>query len=154
MKTFTVSFFGHRDFNEFFAIEEKLEKIIQELLHTKEYVEFLVGRDGEFDRFAASIIRKCKQTIRNDNSALVLVLPYTTAEYKHNANALCKYYDEIEVCHLSSSSHFKAAHQIRNRTMVDRSNFVVFYVHHPSGGAYHTMRYAEKIGINKVNLAE
>ena len=84
MNLFTVSFFGHREVDDLFVIEQQLEVIIRELLLTKEYVEFLVGRDGEFDQIVSSTIRRCKRTIRNDNSSLILVLPYMTAEYRNN----------------------------------------------------------------------
>ena len=49
-----------------------------EPLLSKEYVEFLVGRDGEVDQLVSSTVRRCKRTVRDDNSALVLVLPYAT----------------------------------------------------------------------------
>lgn len=62
MKIFTVSIFGHWQFGDFF-LSEKLEKGIRELLITKEYLEFGGGCDGEFYRFAASTILKCKRTI-------------------------------------------------------------------------------------------
>ena len=57
MNTFTVSFFGHRDFSEHYLYEDKLIEIIKDLIRTKEYVEFLVGRNGEFDIFATSCVR-------------------------------------------------------------------------------------------------
>ena len=154
MRVFTVSFFGHRRLDEPLAVEERLEKVIRELLRTKEYVEFLVGRDGEFDRLAASVIRRCKRMLRADNSALVLVLPHMTAEYRDNAAAFRAYYDEIEICATSAEAHFKAAHQIRNRSMADRSDWIVFCVQHPSGGAYQTMRYASEKGKGSINLSD
>ena len=80
MDLFTVSFFGHRKIDNVFFIERNLEMIIRELLLTKEFVEFLVGRNGEFDQLVASTVRRCKRTIRDDNSSLILVLPYVTAE--------------------------------------------------------------------------
>lgn len=98
MQTFTVSFFGHRQIDDPFIIEERLEKIILKLLFSKEYVEFLVGRNGEFDQLAASTVRRCKRTVGDDNSALVLMLPYVTAEYKYNTEFFHEYYDEIEIC--------------------------------------------------------
>lgn len=58
MNLFAVSFFGHREVDDPFVIEQQLEAIIRELLHTKEYVEFLVGRDGEFDHMTSII--KCR----------------------------------------------------------------------------------------------
>jgi len=36
--------------------------------------------------------------------------------------------------------------------MVDRSNLIVFYIQHESGGAWQTMKYAKKQGISCVNL--
>lgn len=84
MDLFTVSFFGHRKIDNVFVIEQHLEMIIRELLLTKEFVEFLVGRNGEFDQLVASTVRRCKRTIRDDNSSLILVLPYATAEYRNN----------------------------------------------------------------------
>lgn len=154
MNLYTVSFFGHRCIDNVIAIEQRLEKIIRELLVTKEYVEFLVGRDGEFDQLVSSTIRRCKRAIRDDNSALVLVLPYATAEYRNNEQSFHEYYDEIEICAESAEKHFKSAHQTRNRSMVDRSDLVVFCVEHNSGGAYQTMQYAKKANTNIINLPD
>lgn len=76
MQTYTVSFFGHRKIENYLSIEKTLEWHIRELLRSYEYVEFLVGRDGEFDQLVSSTVRRCKRTFRSDNSSLVCVLPY------------------------------------------------------------------------------
>ena len=154
MNLYAVSFFGHRQIDNVFVIEQRLEMMIRKLLVSKEYVEFLVGRDGEFDQLVASTVRRCKRAIRDDNSALVLVLPYATAEYRNNEQSFHEYYDEIEICTESAEKHFKSAHQTRNRSMVDRSDLVVFCVEHNSGGAYQTMQYAKKVNANIINLAD
>ena len=154
MQTFTVSFFGHRCLNDSLLVEKKLEAIIRHLITTKEYVEFLVGRDGEFDQLVSSTVRRCKREIRDDNSSLVLVLPYKTAEYRNNEESFHKYYDEVEVCAASAEKHFKSAHQTRNRSMVDRSQLVIVCIEHESGGAYTTMRYAESHNVQVINLAK
>ena len=154
MNLYAVSFFGHRQIDNVFVIEQRLETLIRELLATKEYVEFLVGRDGEFDQLVSSTIRRCKRAIRDDNSALVLVLPYATAEYRNSEQSFHEYYDEIEICAASAEKHFKSAHQIRNRSMVDRSDLVIFCVEHNSGGAYQTMQYARKVDANIINLPD
>ena len=154
MNIFTVSFFGHRQLDNPFIIEEKLEKIIRGFLTTKEYVVFLVGRDGAFDQLVSSVVRKCKRTIRDDNAALILVLPYLTAEYKHNEESFHKYYDKVEICEASAGRYFKSAHQIRNHSIIDHSDMVIFCVDHNSGGAYRTMQYASKTGAKYVNLSE
>lgn len=153
MNVFTVSFFGHRRMDDPIPVERKLEQLVLELLRSKEYVEFLVGRDGEFDLLVASTIRRCKRTYRNDNSALIWVMPYETAEYRDNREAYDDYYDEVEVCAESAGKHFKAAHKIRNRAMIDRSDLAVFCVSHTSGGAYQTLKYAQKNTAKVINLS-
>jgi len=152
LNTYTVSFFGHRAIEDPLLVEQRLEMLIRKLLKEKEYVEFLVGRDGEFDQIVSSTIRCCKRTIRDDNSAHVWVLPYPTADFRDNEDAYRDYYDEIEICAASADSHFKGAYQTRNREMVDRSNLIVFCIQHESGGAWQTMKYARKQNKPYINL--
>ena len=152
MDTYVVSFFGHRVIEDPLRIEQRLELLICKLLKEKEYVGFLVGRDGEFDQMVSSTIRRCKREYRSDNSAHIWVLPYLTAEYRDNEESFRDYYDEIEVCETAAVGHYKNAHQTRNRAMVDRSDLVVFCIQHASGGAWQTMKYAQKRGKNYINL--
>lgn len=74
MNLFAVSFFGHRQVDDPFLIERQLESIIRELLLTKEYVEFLVGRDGEFDQLVSSTVRRCKDHESARCTSLTFVL--------------------------------------------------------------------------------
>lgn len=152
MDTYTVSFFGHRMILDQLLIDNKLDALIRRLLLEKSYVEFLVGRDGDFDQLVSSAIRRAKRTIRDDNSAHVWVLPYPTADFRDNEEAFREYYDEIEICGASAGGHFKGAHQARNREMVDRSDLVVFCIQHESGGAWQTMKYARKQGKPYINI--
>ena len=152
MNTYTVSFFGHRSIENALEIESRLERLIRTLLREHEYVEFLVGRDGEFDQLVSSVIRRCKREFRSDNSAHIWVLPYLTAEFRDNEESFRDYYDEIEVCEAAAGSHYKNAHQTRNRAMVDRSDLAVFCIQHESGGAWQTMKYVKKQGKTYINL--
>lgn len=154
MNTYTVCFFGHREIYNLFELEEKLEEHIRILLESKEYVEFLVGRNGEFDQLVSSTVRRVKRNFRDDNSALVLVLPYLTAEYENNHQSFHEYYDEIEICQDAAEGHYKAAIQVRNREMVDRSDLVVCCIEHNSGGAFRTVQYAKKKNKEIVNLSD
>ena len=153
MNVFTVSFFGHRDFSEHYIYENKVVEIIKEIIRTKEYVEFLVGRNGEFDVFAASCVRRAKKELFADNSSLVLYLPYTSAEYENNQDSFDSFYDEVYICEKSSVAHYKAAIQIRNREMVNQSDLIISYIKQKSGGAYKTIKYAEKIEKNIINIS-
>lgn len=153
METYTVSFFGHRNIEAPLVLAEALYELIANLLMSHEYVEFLVGRNGEFDQLVSSTICRCKREIRNDNSAHIWVLPYITADFLNHEPNYREYYDEIEVF-CSASYHYKAAFQARNRSMVDRSDLVFFFVEYHEGGAYQAMRYAARQNKQYINLAD
>lgn len=146
---FTVSFFGHRQIEDFRHVEKKLDELVRSLIREKEYVDFLVGRNGEFDQFVSSAVRRANNDIDDANSSLILVLPYMTAEYANNKNSFEKYYDEVEIF---SSGHFKSAFQTRNRSMVDRSDLVVFCIDRSDGGAFQTAKYTKRSDKEYINL--
>lgn len=54
MNIYTVSFFGHRYIECWTEIENRLDKLLQNLITQKEYIDFLIGRDGDFDLLASS----------------------------------------------------------------------------------------------------
>ena len=151
---FTVAFFGHREIDNPFKIEERLEEEIYRLLGEKEYVDFLVGRDGEFDQFASSAVLRVRKRYRDDNSSLILVLPYPKADYLNNVDVLWGILFWIEISHAASVVHPKAAIQIRNREIVDRADLIICYIEHEKGGAWQSVQYALKQNKNVINLAE
>lgn len=91
-------------------------------------VEFLVGRNGDFDLMTASVVRRLKKELNAENVFLTLVLPYETAELRNNTEAFENYYDSIEISEASADKSFKYAITARNRDMIDRSDMVVVYV--------------------------
>lgn len=146
----TVSLFGHRIIEDYITVESKLYELLRILMQKENReLEFLVGRNGDFDLMAASVIRKLKKETGNDNVFLTLVLPYQTAELRDNAESFESYYDSIEIC---DSQNFKYAIVARNKDMVDRSDMVVVYVKNESGGAYQSLKYAEKNQKRIINL--
>lgn len=62
------------------------------------------------------------------------------------------YYDVINVYNPDEKISPKAAHQSRNRNMVDRSDLVVLYVEHEYGGTWQTMKYAVNQKKKIINL--
>ena len=50
LEIYTVAFFGHRYIDDILKVEEQLEDYIRKLLQEHEYVDFLVGRNGDFDQ--------------------------------------------------------------------------------------------------------
>ena len=154
MNIYTVSFFGHRYIERGTEIENRLDKLLHDLITQKEYVDFLIGRDGEFDLLASAAIKRAIRSYGYGNTHFTLVLPYMKAEYRDNEKEYLDYYDEVDVCYESSIAHPKAAIQIRNRSMIDRSDLVVCCVQHNSGGAYRTLQYAEKQGKRIINISD
>jgi len=135
-------------------VEELLEEQIRKLINEKEYVDFVVGRNGEFDQCVSSTVLRVRKNVRDDNSALVLMLPYPTAEYLNNEEYFHDYYTDVEISYEASKSHPKSAIQIRNREMVDRADLIICYVEHNEGGAWQTVKFAIKQGKNVINLAQ
>ena len=153
MRIYSVAFFGHRYMDNIIKVEDLLEEQIRKLIDENEYVDFLVGRNGDFDQCVSSSVLRVRKNHRDDNSALVLVLPYPTAEYLNNENYFHDYYTDIEISHTASVAHPKSAIQIRNREMVDRADLIICYIEHKNGGAWQTVEYAIKQGKTIINLA-
>lgn len=153
LNIYTVSFFGHRSIERASEVENRFDKLLHELITQKEYVEFLIGRDGEFDLLASAAIKRAIREYGYGNTHFTLVLPYMKAEYRYNEKEYLGYYDEVEICAESADAHPKSAIQIRNRSLVDRSDLVVCCIQHKSGGAYKTLQYAEKQDKHIINLA-
>ena len=77
--------------DNFPKVEDQVEEIVRNLIHEKQYVEFLVGRDGDFDQIVTSTVRRVKRAVRDDNSVLVWVMPYPKAEYEDNTESFDSY---------------------------------------------------------------
>ena len=79
LNIYTVSFFGHRSIERASEIENRLDKLLHDLITQKEYVEFLIGRDGEFDLLASAVIKRAAREYGYGNTHFSLVLPYMKA---------------------------------------------------------------------------
>ena len=150
MNVFTVCLFGHRRINDLRQVEEKLLPIIQELIRTKAYVSFLIGRNGEFDEYAASVIKRVQKATGKENSDITLVLPYTVADLNYYE----AYYDSVLLPESVCGVHPKASIGLKNRWMVEQSDLVIVYVEHDRGGAYAAMQYAKRQGKETINLCD
>lgn len=94
---------GHRIIDDYLTVEAKLYKLLRIITQRENReIEFLVGRNGDFELMAASIIRKLKKETGNENIFLTLILPYETSELRINTEAFESYYDSIEICKASA----------------------------------------------------
>ena len=142
-----IALFGHRDFSEHISLEKILPRVFENILAKYELLEIFIGRNGEFDVFTASVIKRFQKKAGQERCEMTLVLPYTV----RNIDDYQKYYDNITI---PIKSHPKAAITDRNKWMVENSDLILVFVKRECGGAYEAMRYAEKLGKQVINLAE
>lgn len=154
LNVYTVSLFGHRTIDNHLLLQDKIVFVVKKLLLEKEFIRFLIGRDGEFDIVAASAILRAKRELGKDNCSLVWVCAYPKAEYLNNQTSFDRYYDEIELCEEAAAAYPKAAITIRNKSMVSRSDLILCYIEHRSGGAYKAVQYAKSLSKQCINLTD
>ena len=146
---YTVSLFGHRKLYDLYRIDKYLVPILKKLIQQKPYVSFLIGRNGEFDEYAASVIKQIQKEFGKDNNDITLVLPYTVSDLEY----YIKYYDNIVIPECLYHTHPKSAITKKNKWMIDQSDLVIVAVK-KEGGAYRAMKYAEKQNKKLINLYE
>lgn len=141
---YTIALFGHRRLDNALQVEQRLEALLRNLLRTHAQVDFLLGRNGEFDLLAAAVIRRVRRDFDARGAALILVLPYLTAEFRDNEAEFLRYYDAVEVFPAPPGMPQRACIPLRNRAMIDRADAVICGVDRPSGGACEAALYARK----------
>lgn len=146
---YRIAFIGHREIYGQYRLENKIENIIREKLHIKEYVELYVGRNGDFDISVASATKRAQEALGHQNSSLILLQPYPMKDDEYYE----KFYDEVWYP-VDPKTHPKAAITKRNQWMIDNADLLVAYVEPDrKGGALTTLNYAEKKGVEIINLA-
>ena len=148
MDVYRVTLFGHRDFCPTKNIEEELTSILKKLMLSERYLEIYIGRNGEFDIFVATVVKRLQKTMGKDNCAMILVLPYAVKDVGYYE----KYYDDIIIPECVANIPPKAAITARNRWMLDESDLLICCVQRNSGGAYKAMKYAEQIGLETIRI--
>ena len=149
MQIYRIAFIGHREIHGHYRLEEEIEKIVKDKLYEKEYVEFYVGRNGDFDISAASAIKRAQKNVGRQNSSIILVRPYPMKDDEYCE----KFYDEVHYP-VDSKVHPKAAIIKRNKWMIENAQLLIAFVEEDrKGGALTTLKYAEKQGVEIVNLA-
>ncbi len=140
--------FGHRDFYGHRQLEDRLIPILRDLIRKKKFIEIYMGRDGEFDTYAATLVKRVQKDY-DDYHAIEfnLVLPYP----KKDMEDFEKYYDRVDI---PISAHPKLAITKRNEWMAEQADLILCYIERESGGAYKAVQYAKKLGKEVINLAE
>jgi hypothetical protein len=150
MNVYRVCLFGHRDFSGHKILDIKLFELLKRIICEKNYVEIYIGRNGEFDIYAASVIKKVQKAFGNSDNAINCVLPYRVKDIEYYE----KYYDSVIIPKYIESVHPKRVIIKRNEWMIDICELVICCVERKYGGAYCAMKYAQSLNKEIINLAD
>lgn len=148
--TYRVVLFGHRNFYGYRTLDKQLYPLLKSLIRTKPFVEIYIGRNGEFDLYAATVVKNVQNEMGKANNAFICVLPYPQRDMDYYQ----KYYDTVIIPECIERTHPKGAITKRNRWMTEQANLVICYVEQENGGAYAALKYAKKLGKEIINLAK
>lgn len=145
-----IALFGHRDFNGHRILDERLYPLLRDLLQTEAYLEIYIGRNGEFDRYAASVIKRLQRVVGPGYITLLCILPYRERCLDDYAG----YYDGVIIPEELATIHPRRAITGRNRWMVEQADLVIAYTERCEGGAYAALQYAKRLKKETLMLAE
>lgn len=138
----TAVFIGHNDIT---GLDTKLlEKTVIDLVQ-KDITSFVSGGMGGFDRIAAKTVHDLKKIYPQIKN--YLVIPYINFNIFDSS-----LFDEIIFPEKLEGVPYKAAIPKRNRYMVVLSGTAVCFVRYKTGGAAKSFYYAEKQGLDLINL--
>lgn len=144
-------FAGHGQLSYGEDVYEKLIEVLKRLVTEENVTEFFVGNYGSFDRLCARAVRHIKEEF--PHIILTLVVPYLTQEIKKNKDYFNSAFDSILVADMPENTP-KAIKILKcNEYMVRKSEFVVAYVKYSFGGAYKTIKFAQRKGKKEINIA-
>lgn len=134
------TFFGHRDCPS--GIRGKLQAEIDRLICNHGVETFYVGTQGSFDRMAYAALVELRQRYRYIKVYRVLAYMPKLSVVAADRSVL----DDTILPEGIENAHPRYAIVIRNKWMIDRSDYVIAYVTHTFGGAYQAVERAKKKG--------
>ena len=137
------TFFGHRDSPS--SIRGVLSAEIERLINEKDVNTFYVGTQGNFDRMAYSVLAELRKRYQHIKVYRVLAYMPKPGE-TDTADTIVP--EGIE------TAHPRYAIVSRNNWMIDRSDYIVAYITHPTGGAYQAVVRAKRKKITVISVVK
>lgn len=155
MKEKTVCFTGHREipFLKAGAIKNMLKKTIEDLIE-RGYCYFGAGGALGFDTLAAQTVLELKS--KYPQIRLILVLPCLSQADRWSDRDKAVYEDiknRADKVVYTAQEYFKGCMHKRNRHLVDNSSVCICYLTRKTGGTAYTVDYADKNGLQVINIA-
>ena len=143
------TFAGHRHIP---APRSSVDEAIETILKIDREFTFYSGGMGEFDAQCETAVRGAKRRHPDLDIQLTLVPPYMSNRLNTYKTYYEEMYDGIVIPEELLGVHPKAAITMRNRWMVDASDYVIACVRRDFGGAYETIKYAQRTGKTVIEL--
>lgn len=155
MKEKTVCFTGHREipFLKAGAIKNMLKKTIEDLIE-RGYCYFGAGGALGFDTLAAQTVLELKS--KYPQIRLILVLPCLSQADRWSDRDKAVYEDiknRADKVVYTAQEYFKGCMHKRNRHLVNNSSVCICYLTRKTGGTAYTVDYADKNGLQVINIA-
>ena len=145
-----ITFFGHGSFKNSADYSRTVLEILECRIGDNE-AEIYLGGYGYFDNFAYECCKKYK--LYHPRVRLVYVTPYINESYqKNHLKEAYSNYDLILYPPIEEKPP-KFAIKYRNRYMVEKADFVIFYIEHKWGGAYQAYLHAIRNKKEILNLS-
>ena len=138
-----ITFAGHSQIQDSESLTQKLNQSLQKIVPQQEKVSFYCGGYGEFDALCARVCRAFKEN--HPMCELILITPYITeSEQKKLKDLKEKHlYDDIVYPPLEKVP-LRYAISRRNEWMAKEADILICYITHTFGGAYQTVKFAQK----------
>lgn len=137
------------------AVRERLRAEIAHLAE-KGVTTFLAGGALGFDTIAAQEVLRARESLFS-HLRLVLVLPCLGQEKRWSGRDIALYHmllHQADEVIYTAETYDKECMFRRNRFMADHSAWCLCYLKESRGGTAYTVRYARRLGLTVINLAE
>ena len=134
------TFFGHRDCPS--GIRGKLQAEIDRLICHHRVDTFYIGTQGSVDRMAYAALEELRKRYQHIKVYRVLAYMPKLSDIAQDRSVL----DDTILPEGIEKVHPRYAIVHRNNWMIDRSDYVIAYITHPTGGAYQAVERAKKKG--------
>lgn len=155
MRNETCCFTGHRQIppGERAEIASRLERVISDL-YQRGIRCYEAGGALGFDALAARTVIRLRENC--PGMKLILVLPCLTQTRGWRSEDVTEYERikaQADEVFYTAQQYTRGCMHKRNRHLVDHSGVCVCYLTREKGGTAYTVRYAEKQGLEIINIA-
>ena len=146
--------FGHNKIEITEELKEKLKKIFEMLITQENIKYFYFGGFSEFDDLCWQIVTELKKTYTEIYRIFCLSDPRHQRLSKRPRWIKDENYEEITYLDLNFDWWYQRIY-FRNCEMINRSDFVIFYVNHTErSGAYKALQYANRKKKQIINVCD